>query len=257
MIVQFRNEKVSNHGSIPITIDCNFVTFIVFEEGFHQPIKRTKQVWKRRRLLQRQHLQRRRDWGKLKGSAEKIIGFKTGVHNTRTQNSAWMNSALFSEWYSKDYFIPNVEKLCEREGKTGKVLLILDNAPCHLPVKILKAIDDDFSVMYFPPNVTALVQPMDQGVIEKLKRVYRKQVLLRLLLAVNDWDSRALEKQSLKNAWHKLWPDLEAKKDFNDDHREEITDFFNQSQDFKNAMKRRCRNLDGMRCRKLWILNAK
>ncbi|GFV31285.1 hypothetical protein TNCV_1640371 [Trichonephila clavipes] len=33
MIVQFRNEKVSNHGSIPITIDCNVVAFIVFEEG--------------------------------------------------------------------------------------------------------------------------------------------------------------------------------------------------------------------------------
>ncbi|GFW69426.1 hypothetical protein TNCV_487751 [Trichonephila clavipes] len=43
MIVQFRNEKVSNHGSIPIPIDCNVVAFIVFEEGFHQPIKRTKQ----------------------------------------------------------------------------------------------------------------------------------------------------------------------------------------------------------------------
>ncbi|GFT31591.1 transposable element Tcb1 transposase, partial [Trichonephila clavipes] len=43
MIVQFRNEKVSNHGSIPITIDCNVVAFIVFEEGFHQPIKCTKQ----------------------------------------------------------------------------------------------------------------------------------------------------------------------------------------------------------------------
>ncbi|GFW78609.1 hypothetical protein TNCV_2244091 [Trichonephila clavipes] len=40
MIVQFRNEKVSNHGSIPITIYCNVVAFIVFEEGFHQPIKR-------------------------------------------------------------------------------------------------------------------------------------------------------------------------------------------------------------------------
>ncbi|GFW46486.1 hypothetical protein TNCV_4811731 [Trichonephila clavipes] len=38
MIVQFRNEKVSNHGSIPITIDCNVVAFIVFE-GFHQPHK--------------------------------------------------------------------------------------------------------------------------------------------------------------------------------------------------------------------------
>ncbi|GFX04628.1 hypothetical protein TNCV_2773591 [Trichonephila clavipes] len=43
MIVQLRNEKVSNHGSIPITIDCNVVAFIVFEEGFHQPIKRTQQ----------------------------------------------------------------------------------------------------------------------------------------------------------------------------------------------------------------------
>ncbi|GFU37676.1 adhesion G protein-coupled receptor B2 [Trichonephila clavipes] len=32
MIVQFRNEKVSNHGSIPITIDRNVVAFIVFEE---------------------------------------------------------------------------------------------------------------------------------------------------------------------------------------------------------------------------------
>ncbi|GFT66851.1 CCHC-type domain-containing protein [Trichonephila clavipes] len=42
MIVQFRNEKVSNHGSIPITIDCNVVAFIVFVEGFHQPTKRTK-----------------------------------------------------------------------------------------------------------------------------------------------------------------------------------------------------------------------
>ncbi|GFU66306.1 hypothetical protein TNCV_3642291 [Trichonephila clavipes] len=42
MIVQLRNEKVSNHDSILITLDCNVVAFIVFEEGFHQPIKRTK-----------------------------------------------------------------------------------------------------------------------------------------------------------------------------------------------------------------------
>ncbi|GFU89624.1 uncharacterized protein TNCV_4599371 [Trichonephila clavipes] len=37
------------------------------------------------------------------------------------------------------------------------------------------------------------------------------------------WGS--LEGQSLKNAWNKLWPDLEGEKDCNDDHREEITDF--------------------------------
>ncbi|GFT32961.1 jerky protein homolog-like [Trichonephila clavipes] len=131
------------------------------------------------------------------------------------------------------------------KAQKSKVLLILDNAPCHLPVEILNAIDDDFSVLYLPSNVTALVQPMDQGIIERLKRIYRKQVLRRLLLAENDkesvppfaeklnikdtcymlaeaWDS--LERQSPKNAWNKLWPDLEAEKGFNDDHREEITD---------------------------------
>ncbi|GFY74837.1 otoferlin [Trichonephila inaurata madagascariensis] len=92
----------------------------------------------------------------------------------KAQKSTWMNSAHFSEWYSK-VFIPNVKKLREREGKTGKVLLILDNAPCHPCVEILNAIDDDFSVMYLLPNVTALVQPMDQGVIVKLKTIYRKR----------------------------------------------------------------------------------
>ncbi|GFX81502.1 jerky-like protein [Trichonephila clavipes] len=100
--------------------------------------------------------------------------------------------------------------------------------------------------MYLPPNVTALMQPVDQGIIEKLKRIYRKQVLRRLLLAENNKESVAsfaeklnmkdacnilaevwysFERQSLKNAWNKLWPDLEAEKDFNDSHKEEITDF--------------------------------
>ncbi|GFW63024.1 jerky protein homolog-like [Trichonephila clavipes] len=128
-----------------------------------------------------------------------------------------------------------------RKGK--QALLILDNAPCHPLVKILNAIDDDFRVMYLPPNITVLVQPMDQGVIEKLKRIYRKQFLRRLLLAENGEKGIAafakklnmkdacymlakagdlLERQSLKNAWNKLWPDLEGEKDFNDDHRRRL-----------------------------------
>ncbi|GFT35302.1 uncharacterized protein TNCV_1096501 [Trichonephila clavipes] len=35
----------------------------------------------------------------------------------------------------------------------------------------------------------------------------------------------SLERQCLKNAWNKLWLDLEGEKDFIDDHREEITHF--------------------------------
>ena len=37
-----------------------------------------------------------------------------------------------------------------------------------------------------PPNVTASIQFMDQGVIEESKRLYRKQVLCRLLFVENE-----------------------------------------------------------------------
>ncbi|GFT41831.1 HTH CENPB-type domain-containing protein [Trichonephila clavipes] len=107
-----------------------------------------------------------------------------------------------------------------------------------------------------------------------------KQVLRRLLLAENDeasvaeklnmkdasyilaeaWDS--LERRSLKNAWNNLWPDLEAEKNLNDDHREEITDFVQSIAEFQECDEEDvetrmacdaedCRNPDGMRCRRL------
>ena len=69
---------------------------------------------------------------------------------------------------------------------------------------------------------------MDQGVIEKLKRLYRKQVLRRLLLVENESNDNvvnfsktinlkdacfmladaldSLTKQNVMNAWKKLWP---------------------------------------------------
>ncbi|GFW79676.1 HTH CENPB-type domain-containing protein [Trichonephila clavipes] len=140
-----------------------------------------------------------------------------------------MNSDLFSEWYSK-YFIPNVKKLRERRGKAGKVLLILDTAPCHPTVKIINAIVDDFSVMDLSPNVTALVQPMDQRVIKYPKGIYRKQVLRRLFLAENDEESVAAfaEKLNMKDA-------SVAEKDLNEDHREEITDFVQLTPGFQEC----------------------
>ena len=36
--------------------------------------------------------------------------------------------------------------------------------------------------MFLPPNTTALIQPMDQGVLEALKRRYRRSMLQKLLL---------------------------------------------------------------------------
>lgn len=63
---------------------------------------------------------------------------------------------------------------------------MLDNGPSHSETNLLNSIDENFIMKYSPPNVTALVQSMDQNVIEKVKRMYRKNMLHRLLLAEDE-----------------------------------------------------------------------
>lgn len=144
----------------------------------------------------------------------------------RSQKNQWMDAAIFTEWY-KDIFIPSVKKHRKQNKKEGKVLLIIDNAPTHPGLDVLNKIDGNIQVMFLPPNVTSILQPMDQGVIEKMKRIYRKQMLRRLLLAERDEESvlqfvknltlkdaiymvadawGSLTDDNLKHAWKKLWP---------------------------------------------------
>ena len=107
----------------------------------------------------------------------------------------------------------------------------MDNAPTHPGLHVSNKIDDNIQVMFLPPNVTSILQPMDQGVIEKMKRVYRKRMLRRLLLAERDEESvlqfvknlslkdaiymvadgwGSLTDDNLKNAWKTLWPNPET-----------------------------------------------
>ena len=102
-----------------------------------------------------------------------------------SQKNAWMNSDLFIKWFENN-FIPEVKKFQQDSGKQGRVLLLLDNAPSHPSPETLNKINDMFEVKFFPPNVTSLVQPMDQSVIETLKKLYRKQFMRLLLLGDKD-----------------------------------------------------------------------
>lgn len=69
------------------------------------------------------------------------------------------------------------------KGIGGKIILILDNAPSHPPLEELNALNENVEVLYLPPNVTALIQPMDQGPISLVKKYYKKNLLRNLIFA--------------------------------------------------------------------------
>ena len=63
-----------------------------------------------------------------------------------------------------------------------KALLILDNAPAHPSESVLVSDDGHIRVMFLPPNMTSVIQLMDQGIISALKRRYIRRYLDEVLV---------------------------------------------------------------------------
>ncbi|KAL4085384.1 hypothetical protein QTP88_027243 [Uroleucon formosanum] len=97
------------------------------------------------------------------------------------------------------YNVVKQEQECK--GRKGKVLFLLDNAPSQPSVEKLNMVDPHFKVMFFPANTTAIIQLMDQGIIVKLKRTYRKQILRRLLLTNEENVINFYRNLNLKDAY--------------------------------------------------------
>ncbi|UYV78468.1 hypothetical protein LAZ67_16001564 [Cordylochernes scorpioides] len=81
---------------------------------------------------------------------------------------AWVTTAIFTEWFNK-CFVPEVENYMKEMGLEFKILLILDNAPGHPNLE-----HPNIKVVFFPPNTTSLIQPLDQGIISTFKKYYVK-----------------------------------------------------------------------------------
>ncbi|XP_055712593.1 tigger transposable element-derived protein 1-like [Phlebotomus papatasi] len=90
----------------------------------------------------------------------------------KTQRKASMSSDLFISWF-KNEFKPEVERFCEENHLPFKILLTMDNAPYH-PTGIC-GLFEEISVVFFPPNTTSLIQPMDQGIITNFKSYYLRE----------------------------------------------------------------------------------
>lgn len=137
------------------------------------------------------------------------------------QAKAWMNVALFKEWFH-DEFIPSVRKHLKSKNLDQKAILFLDNCPGHPDESDLVSDDGKITVTFFPPNCTPLLQPMDQNVIQKIKLHYRsallsyvvaqQQEILTTLKNLNLKDVvlflaaawEAVQSKTIRNSWNPL-----------------------------------------------------
>ncbi|CAF3999186.1 unnamed protein product [Rotaria sordida] len=86
-----------------------------------------------------------------------------------SNRSAWMNSRIFTQW------LEDLD-LCMRKQKRH-ILMFLDNAPVH-PQDIQL---ENIKLKFFPANTTAIIQPMDQGIIRAFKAYYRRYLVKHII----------------------------------------------------------------------------
>ena len=106
------------------------------------------------------------------------------------QAKAWMNNFIFDRWFNSE-FVPLVRKHLRSIGIDGKAILVLDNAPAHL--KFLKEanvhhVGPEYKIfcVFLPANTTSILQPMDQAVLDTLKRYCRKKLMCTALNELNE-----------------------------------------------------------------------
>jgi hypothetical protein len=67
-----------------------------------------------------------------------------------------------------------------------EALLILDNASAHTDIETMTSKDGKIKCLALPPNATALIQPMDQGIIITCKRIYKPKSLDEVMVMLED-----------------------------------------------------------------------
>lgn len=170
------------------------------------------------------------------GKAHKPRCFKNAqipVVYKATKNG-WMTKELFLDWFNNS-FIPDVKKFLNAVNRPCKALLLLDNAPSH-PKEEEINFDPNFRILCLPPNCTAVIQPMDQNLIQNIKVAYRKSLLMHIIsqedgdimkllksfslkdaILYLDQAWRSISEKNIQRSWTPLWPDLALEWEEEDD----------------------------------------
>ena len=130
-----------------------------------------------------------------------------------SQSKAWrMTANIFDKWFSQE-FVPAVKNHLKLLGLEEKAILVLDNAPGIIKLSLVPSEHSNIHCVFFPPNTTSLIQPMDQGVLDTLKGHYRRKLMRRALDEKNEHKYMAEVKKtmSVKDAieWSSMaWGDI-------------------------------------------------
>lgn len=189
-----------------------------------------------------------------KPRAFKNLNLNTLPVNYYAQKNAWMDQTILTEWFHK-VFVPQVRAHLALLKLPQEALLIMDNAPSH-PYEQLKSDDGKIKCFFLPANTTPLIQPMDQGIIENMKRRYRRSFIENLLSSDDAttikefWKTYNIKDaifnvasawadltvSNLKNGWNKLWPESQDSTDdpTDSDCVDEIVELCNNGMDREN-----------------------
>lgn len=99
-------------------------------------------------------------------------------------SNAWFTWDIVKDWFYK-YAEPEIRRFQIEDLKMVPsdvcALILMDRAPVHLDGHTLSSRDGRIKCLLIPPNVS-LAQPMEQGIILSLKRLYRKKFLHEILI---------------------------------------------------------------------------
>lgn len=98
-----------------------------------------------------------------------------------SNKKAWMTSVLFIQ------YLNHLDNLMVQRKK--KIILFLDNCPSHPMITL-----NNIQLCFFPKCATSILQPLDQGIIESFKVIYKKALSQR---QVNQLDAGILKPKSV------------------------------------------------------------
>jgi hypothetical protein len=111
----------------------------------------------------------------------------------KANRRAWMTSDIFTaelrEWDQ------------ELHRKKRKILLMVDNCKAHPSVPGLTSI----KLVFLPPNTTAKLQPLDQGIIHSFKSNYRQKLLLQIVQSIDEEKQFSIDLLQAINLADKSW----------------------------------------------------